>query len=256
MFWPLFLSNLLLSALSIANLGLISSMVGFLHDQKDNVHSYEVAWPEGTVKLNVEPACLWTDQGHASNGVAGYGFFLGLFGMYVAWRQRRQTNTKVSSFGATQKKKSRRRKADSTQRISRSLTVLLVLLFLAVLFTLSVLIFVFVVTQRTRNQAIAQVIAEFNQGINYPVLEWTPETWFTAVLDTPLADRGQHDEIAAKVLNMTVWRWMLLPILVVDVAAWIVAALAVSKQRNGAVQPEFVLEKRGGVGLTVYRAWC
>jgi 4-amino-4-deoxy-L-arabinose transferase-like glycosyltransferase len=212
MFWPLFLSNLLLSALSIANLGLVSSMVGFLHDQKDNVHSYEVAWPEGTVKLNVEPAHLWTDQGHASNGVAGYGFFLGLFGMYVAWRQRRQTNTK---------------------RISKSLTALLVLLFLAVLFTLSALIFVFVVTQRTRNQAISQAVADVNQGINYPALEWTPETWFKAVLDTPLADRAQHDEIAAKVLNMTVWRWMLLPILVVDVAAWIVAALAVSKQRNG-----------------------
>jgi hypothetical protein len=105
MFWPLFLSNLLLSALSIANLGLISSMVGFLHEQKDNVHSYEVAWPEGTVKLNVEPAHLWTDQGHASNGVAGYGFFLGLFGMYVAWRQRRGTNTKVCSFGACGKRK-------------------------------------------------------------------------------------------------------------------------------------------------------
>jgi hypothetical protein len=105
MFWQLFVSNLLLSALSITNLGLISSMVGFLHDQKDNVHSYEVAWPEGTVKLNVEPARLWTDQGHASNGVAGYGFFLGLFGMYVAWRQRRGTNTKVSSFGACKKRK-------------------------------------------------------------------------------------------------------------------------------------------------------
>jgi hypothetical protein len=244
MFWPLFLSNLLLSALSIANLGLISSMVGFLHEQKDNVHSYEVAWPEGTVKLNVEPARLWTDQGHTSNGVAGYGFFLGLFGMYVAWRQRRQTNTKVYSFGACKKRKRRgQRKADLTQRISKSLTALLVLLFLAVLFTLSALIFVFVVTQRTRNQAISQAVAEVNQGIDYPALEWTPETWFKAVLDTPLEDRAQHDEIAAKVLSMTVWRWMLLPILVVDVAAWIVAALAVSKQRNGAVQPEFVLEK-------------
>jgi hypothetical protein len=102
-FWPLFLSNLLLSALSIANLGLISSMVGFLHVQKENVHSYDVAWPAGTVKLNVEPARLWTDQGHASNGVAGYGFFLGLFGMYVAWRQRRGMNGKVSFLWAHSK---------------------------------------------------------------------------------------------------------------------------------------------------------
>jgi hypothetical protein len=112
-----------------------------------------------------------------------------------------------------------------------------------VLFTLSALLFVVVVTQRTRNQAISQTIAEASQGTNYPALEWTPETWFTAVLDTPLAERAQRDEIAAKVLNMAVWRWMLLPILVVDVAAWIIAAVAVSKQRNGAVQLEFVLEK-------------
>jgi hypothetical protein len=237
MFWPLFLSNFVLSVLSIANLGLISSMVGFLHDQKDNVHSYEVAWQEGVVRLNVEPARLWTDQGHTSNGVAGYGFFLGLFGMYVAWRQRRQT--KVCSPHTDRMSDD----ADVTQHISKSLTALLVLLFLAVLFTLSALIFVFVVTQRTRNQAITQAIAEANQDINYPVLEWTPETWFKAVLDTPLADSNQHDEIAAKVFNMTVWRWMLVPILVVDVVAWIVAALAVSKQRSGALQPEFILEK-------------
>lgn len=92
MFWPLFLSNLVLSSLSIANLGLISSMVGFLHEQRDHVRSYEVAWPGArSVRLNVEPARLWTDQGHASNGVAGYGFFLGLFGMWVAWQQRGQT---------------------------------------------------------------------------------------------------------------------------------------------------------------------
>jgi hypothetical protein len=91
MFWPLLLSNFLLSALSITNLGLISSMVGFLHGQKDNVHSYSVAWSDSSVQLNVEPLHLWVDHGHTSNGVAGYGFFLGLFGMYVAWKQRQQS---------------------------------------------------------------------------------------------------------------------------------------------------------------------
>lgn len=33
-FWSMFASNFCLSALSITNLGLITSMVGFLHDQK------------------------------------------------------------------------------------------------------------------------------------------------------------------------------------------------------------------------------
>lgn len=87
-FLSIFLSSALLSALSISNLGLISSMVGFLHDQKDNVGTYKVNWPGKTVELKVEPLNLWTDHGHTSNGVAGYGFFLGLWGLYVAWRQR------------------------------------------------------------------------------------------------------------------------------------------------------------------------
>jgi hypothetical protein len=91
LFWPLLISNFILSALSIANLGLISSMVAFLLDQKHNVHNYQIDWPGTSFDLNVEPAHLWTDQGHTSNGVAGYGFFLGLFGMIVAWRVRKST---------------------------------------------------------------------------------------------------------------------------------------------------------------------
>lgn len=89
LFWPLFASNAVLSALSIANLGLISSMVGYLKEQTHHVHSYRIDWPGNAFDLNVEPAHLWVDQGHTSNGVAGYGFFLGLFGMIVAWRVRK-----------------------------------------------------------------------------------------------------------------------------------------------------------------------
>jgi hypothetical protein len=98
LFWPLLISNFVLSALSIANLGLISSMVGFLLDQKHNVHSYRIDWPGTPFDLNVEPAHLWTDQGHTSNGVAGYGFFLGLFGMIVAWRVRKSTVSHIGQF--------------------------------------------------------------------------------------------------------------------------------------------------------------
>jgi hypothetical protein len=88
-FWPLFATNFVLSALSIANLGLISSMIAFLLDQKHNVHGYHINWPATTFDLNCEPAQLWIDQAHTSNGVAGYGFFLGIFGMVVAWRLRK-----------------------------------------------------------------------------------------------------------------------------------------------------------------------
>jgi hypothetical protein len=89
LFWPILTSNFVLSALSISNLGLISSMVGWLLDQKHNVHHYLINAPGLPFFLNFEPAHLWVDQGHTSNGVAGYGFFLGLFGVIVAWRIRK-----------------------------------------------------------------------------------------------------------------------------------------------------------------------
>lgn len=73
-------------------------MVGFLLDQKHHVHAYSINWPASPFLLNVEPAHLWTDQGHESNGVAGYGFFLGLFGMFVAWRVKKSAVSKVASF--------------------------------------------------------------------------------------------------------------------------------------------------------------
>jgi hypothetical protein len=71
-------------------------MVGFLLDQKHNVHSYRINFPGAPFDLNVEPKNLWVDQGHTSNGVAGYGFFLGLFGMFVAWKVRKSMVSRTS----------------------------------------------------------------------------------------------------------------------------------------------------------------
>jgi hypothetical protein len=96
-FLKIAMSSALLSAVSISELGLISSMVGFLHDQKDNVHTYQIDWTS-PVQLVVEPKHLWTDQGHTSNGVAGYGFFLGLFGLFVAWKVKRDQRKVQSSY--------------------------------------------------------------------------------------------------------------------------------------------------------------
>lgn len=61
------------------------------------MRTYTVYWPYETVELAVLPEHLWTDHGHVSNGVAGYGFFLGLFGVLVAFRQRKRLG-KVSVY--------------------------------------------------------------------------------------------------------------------------------------------------------------
>ncbi|KAF2184107.1 hypothetical protein K469DRAFT_580474 [Zopfia rhizophila CBS 207.26] len=193
-------------------------MVSFLHDQKDNVGTYEVNWPGNTVQLVVEPKHLWTDQGHESNGVAGYGFFLGLFGLYVAWRQR-----------------SRQGKGPS-----KTFLALFILQLLAVLFTLSAIIFVFLVTNQTNGQHISPDIARSN--VAYPADKWTPETWFKAVLELPLVDQHHHDNIDSKVTNMVAWRWILIPIFLADVLAFSITSAEMLKQRKGA-KSEYPVEK-------------
>jgi hypothetical protein len=109
----------------------------------------------------------------------------------------------------------------------------LILQLLAVVFTLSALVFVFVVTYQTTDQAIRVPIAANNEGVNYAEFKWTPETWFKAVLDLPFADQDERDEVDSKVTNMVAWRWMLIPIFIVDVIAFGVTMLAWLKQRKG-----------------------
>jgi hypothetical protein len=124
-------------------------------------------------------------------------------------------------------------RSNKSQRPLKLLTALLVLQFLAVLFTLSALVFVFVVTNQTTGQSIRIPISANSQGQNYAEFNWTPETWFKAVLDLPLADKHTRDEIDSKVTNMVAWRWILVAILVVDVIAFGVTTLAWLRQRRG-----------------------
>jgi hypothetical protein len=112
------------------------------------------------------------------------------------------------------------------------LPALLILQLLAILFTLSALVFVFAVTYQTTNQTIRAPIAANNQGTNYAEFKWTPETWFKAVLDLPLADQHKRDEIKSKVTNMAAWRWMLIAIIITDVIAFGVTTLAWVRQQN------------------------
>lgn len=201
-------------------------MVAWLLDQKHNIHSFQIDWPASSFALNVEPEHLWTNHGHESNGVAGYGFFLGLFGMITAWRLRKAGRVRLfdrSIFATT-----------NIFQSLKSVTALAILLFLAILFTLSAFIFVFVVTYQTTGQHIRESIASNNIGTNYFEFKWTPETWMKAVLDLLLADASKRNEISDRVTVMEAWRWMLLPILIVDCVAFGVTFVAWLRQRRNA----------------------
>ncbi|KAK7192074.1 hypothetical protein PSPO01_01646 [Paraphaeosphaeria sporulosa] len=207
-FWFMFVSNFCLSALSITNLGLISSMVGFILHQKNEIVTYQVNWPEETVQLVTHPANLWTDQGHMSNGVAGYGFFLGLIAMYVACRQRHRAGKPPS----------------------KTLVAVFVLQLLSVLFTLSAIIFVFIVTNETKHQHILESVARSN--VPYPEHWWTPENWYKAVLELPLASEQHRSSISSAVTHMVAWKWILIPIFLLDVLTFVITTVEMIRQRR------------------------
>ncbi|QDS71724.1 hypothetical protein FKW77_008680 [Venturia effusa] len=180
-------------------------MVGFLHVQKYGP-GYAVQWsPNESIQMKPLPEHIWLDQGHTSNGVAGYGFFLGLLGMFVAFRYKKG-------------------KSKSTL-----LLVLTILLTLATLFTLSALIFTFVVTSQTKNKRIDPSILRAGQP--YPEHRWTPETWYKAVMKIPIEESLKRT-FRTKVRNMEAWRWMLVPIFLTDVVGLGLAGLALLGARK------------------------
>ncbi|CAN9255679.1 unnamed protein product, partial [Alternaria alternata] len=115
---------------------------------------------------------------------------------------------------------------------SRSLTALTTLLLIGTIFSLSAFIFVFVVTYQTTGQRIREPIAINAAGLNYPAEKWTPETWFRAILDLPLAHGAQHAQIKSRVRNMEAWRWILLPLLLVYITASYIVVTTWLRQRR------------------------
>jgi len=208
MILPLFISQCLLAAISITEVGLVSSMVGFLHVQKDGVKTYQVNWPNDTISIKTLPAHLWLDQGHTTNGAAGYGFVLSLLGLFIAFKHQKGKNT------------------------SRNLLILTILLTLSTLLTLAALIFTFVVTNQTSGQTIESSLAI--AGDNYPADWWTPENWYKALLNIPLADQSVIGDFKYHIHLMEAWRWMLIPLFLADVFALGMAALALLGARKTA----------------------
>ena len=106
------------------------------------------------------------------------------------------------------------------------------MLLIGTIFSLSAFIFVFVVTYQTTGQRIREPIAINAVGLNYPAEKWTPETWFRAILDLPLADGAQHAQIKSRVRNMEAWRWILLPLLLVYITASYIVVTTWLRQRR------------------------
>jgi hypothetical protein len=96
------------------------------------------------------------------------------------------------------------------------------------LLTLTALIYTFVETYMTDGQVIDLDIARANSPpARYPEGTWTPETWYAAVLDLPLASDSNRRIISGNVGMMRGWRWNLVPMLILGFLVLALVALEI-----------------------------
>jgi hypothetical protein len=220
---PLVLALLMIDA--IIEMAFISSMVRWLHYTAGG--QFEVIVPDSQDKMSFslhgKPKNLLTNQGHTSNGAAGTAFVLVGFGgiLVLTLRHRASTNSKWA------------------KHVSNIYVAWLVSTVLTALLTLAALAYTFSVTAATRGQSVDIATAAsldnrpYPNYVAYPKDDWTPETWFEAVLKLMLVDSSQRSDIEHHLTIMRAWKWNLIPLFLLGLTLSAVAVLeAWSERRN------------------------
>uniref|UniRef100_A0A093UZ49 Uncharacterized protein n=1 Tax=Talaromyces marneffei PM1 TaxID=1077442 RepID=A0A093UZ49_TALMA len=163
-------------------LALVSRMVAFLHIQKTEIGTYHIlsnitttdtAQTGGDFHLHVLPEKLSLNQGHVTNGAAGYGV--------------------------------RHKSILLTLTIAVSLLVLFNLAALVYVFAVT-----YLTIENKINIGIARAAASAGPGVGYSIDSWTPETWYQALLLLPL-ESSTHSTLSAAAQEMVAWRvWIIL----------------------------------------------
>ncbi|KAI1849570.1 hypothetical protein JX265_013576 [Neoarthrinium moseri] len=200
----------LLMVISIIELGLVSSTVGWLHQTASK--GFIFRYGGSTHQLGGTPSDFLVNQGHTSNGAAGTAFVLiGIGGVITLW-VRGNTNYRTKSF-----------------------SIYVYYLWLAfqipaLLLTTSALGYVFYVTNAREGQTIDVPLAVNLHGSPYPVGSWTPQNWFAAVLRLDLVD-GRND-ILTQLYIMRGWQYNLIPFFLTQLLETALAFLDFSKWRR------------------------
>lgn len=93
----LFIPFALLLVFAVIELALVSRMVGYLHTQKTNVGNYQISINGTEFELHVLPEKLSLNQGHTTNGAAGYGLVLSITCLIGMFWFRKNSAHKVSN---------------------------------------------------------------------------------------------------------------------------------------------------------------
>ncbi|KAK3304259.1 uncharacterized protein B0T15DRAFT_234411 [Chaetomium strumarium] len=210
---PIGLTTFLLAVDAAVSLGLVSSMVAFLHHYGRG--PCPVANPTGSYFLLAgEPANLVTNQGHTTNAAGGTALVLVAFGGMIAlWLEKRS-----------------RKKRDSSSPV---FYLWALIVFFSFLLTLVALIYTFVETSKTGGQSIDLAVAETNPApVKYPDHRWTPENWYAAVLELPLVSDNNRRIISGNLTIMRAWRWNIIPLFVLGFVLLVLVALEVLRVRR------------------------
>jgi hypothetical protein len=238
--WLLPTSLIVLMINAIIEQAFISSMVAWLHRFAGGEFNVESARQE-FYTLHGKPEHLLLNQGHTTNAAAGTAFvYIGLGGFLAIWLRS-----------------SAERMSKHTVLTASIYRLWLVGTVLSCILTLSALIYVFVITSRHFGQTIDETVAAALQNrpyphqVAYPLLEWTPENWYTAVLKLNLLDQHDAVEIGHHLTVMKAWRWNLIPLLVLNV--WVAGvAIAEELHRQSARKILPRVAKVGGGGVVSF----
>ncbi|KAM0264923.1 hypothetical protein ACHAQJ_000439 [Trichoderma viride] len=200
----------------VLELAFITSMVAWLHDTASG--TFTVNFNGSTFELYGEPKHFLVDQGHSSNGAAGTAIILiGFGGILTFWLKSRPSilGHKFTSFlyGAW-----------------------LVLLGLALMLTIASLGYVFSVTNAHKGQTIDVQVASTTGNHKYALDTWTPQNWFTAMLELDLANESQRNDIASHLRVMRGWQYNLIPLFLIQLTTTILAGLDFLERRKSTVQ--------------------
>ncbi|KAK4228469.1 hypothetical protein QBC38DRAFT_361708 [Podospora fimiseda] len=180
----------------IISLALVSNMVAFLHGYGKGPFEVTRASGGGTFFLAGHPQNLVTNQGHTTNAAGGTAVVLIGFGGLIALLLERRSR---KLYGKS----------------SKAFYTWAVFVVLSCLLSLAALIYTFVESDNTEDQAISLPVAQDNPfPALYPLDRWTPENWYTAVLDLPLVDPYGRDRngIEKNLRLMRGWRWNTIPL--------------------------------------------
>ncbi|KAI1772238.1 hypothetical protein F4818DRAFT_180145 [Hypoxylon cercidicola] len=189
---------------SIIELSFVSSMVAWLH--RTASQGFFINYDGSTYLLAGEPLNLMVDQGHTSNGAAGTAFIIiglgGILGLLLrSWSRNKSGG--AATF------------ARSIYYIWLSFTIP------AFLLTTGALAYVFAVTNAHEGQTIDVALVAGLNGRKYPLDDWAPQNWFSAVLNLDLVDA--REDIQSHLSVMRGWQYNLIPMFIVQLGVTVLA---------------------------------